>query len=136
MSENQDSKITESKPTPQPTPSNGSGLEENIASCLCYVLCWISGLIFYLLEKDNKAVKFHALQAMIMSVTLIAYSFASWILIQIPFVGFIIELINMFIYLGSFALFVVCAVRAYQGTKFVIPIVSDLAEKYAEKDLF
>jgi uncharacterized membrane protein len=37
------------------------GLDENVASLLCYLVVWITGIIFYLVEKDNKMVKFHAL---------------------------------------------------------------------------
>lgn len=138
MSEEQN-KPNESQPvrtSSQSNSSNGSGLEENIASCLCYVFCWLSGLIFYLLEKDNKAVKFHALQSIFMSLALLVYSIVSLVIIQIPFIGVIFELINVFLYLGSFALFVVCAVRAYQGNRFILPVISDLAEKYADKKLF
>lgn len=34
------------------------GLEENIAGALCYLLAWLTGIIFFMLEKDNKFVKF------------------------------------------------------------------------------
>ena len=39
------------------------GLTENIAGLLCYVLGWISGLIFLLIEQENKFVRFHAIQS-------------------------------------------------------------------------
>ena len=40
-------------------------IEENIASMLCYIGVWVTGLIFYLLEKENKTVKFHAMQSLL-----------------------------------------------------------------------
>ena len=42
-----------------------TGLEENIAGLLCYVAWWISGLIFLLLETENRFVRFHAVQSII-----------------------------------------------------------------------
>ena len=39
------------------------GLDENIASAACYVLGWLTGIIFFLMEKDNKTVRFHAMQS-------------------------------------------------------------------------
>ena len=45
-------------------------LDENIEGLLCYLGIWITGLIFYLLEKDNKFVKFHAMQSIIVFLSL------------------------------------------------------------------
>ena len=44
---------------------SSTGLDENIAGLLCYVLGWISGLVFLLLERDSNFVKFHAVQSII-----------------------------------------------------------------------
>ena len=41
------------------------GMEENIAGLLCYLLIWVTGIIFFFLEKENKTVKFHALQSIL-----------------------------------------------------------------------
>ena len=42
-----------------------TGLEDNIAGLLCYVAGWVSGLIFLLIETENKFVRFHAVQSII-----------------------------------------------------------------------
>ena len=39
-------------------------IDENIVSLLCYIGLWVTGLIFLLLEKENKTVKFHAKQSL------------------------------------------------------------------------
>ena len=41
------------------------GLDENVASAACYVLGWLTGIIFLLVEKDNKTVRFHAMQSVL-----------------------------------------------------------------------
>ena len=61
-----------------------TGLDENIAGLLCYVLGWISGLVFILIEKENKFVRFHAIQSIIVFG---AITVASFILSWIPFIG-------------------------------------------------
>ena len=42
-----------------------TGLTENVAGLLCYILGWITGIIFLILEPDNKFVRFHAIQSII-----------------------------------------------------------------------
>ena len=41
------------------------GLDENVAGLLCYVLWWVSGLAIFLLETENKFVRFHAMQSIV-----------------------------------------------------------------------
>ena len=94
-------------------------LQENIAGLLCYVLGWVSGIIFLLLEKDNKFVRFHAVQSIIVFG---AISVLWLIFIWLPFVYWIV-------YALAFILWVVLMVKAYQGEKYKLPWVGDIAEK-------
>jgi len=47
---------------------SSTGMQPNVAGLLCYLAGWITGLIFYLIEKENKFVRFHAMQSIIVSV--------------------------------------------------------------------
>ena len=102
-----------------------TGLEENIAGLLCYVLGWISGLVFFLIEKENKFVRFHAMQSIIVFGTLCV---AGIILGWIPFIGW---LIKWLISVLALVLWIVLMVKAYQGQKYKLPWAGNLAEKYA-----
>jgi uncharacterized membrane protein len=99
-----------------------TGLEENIAGLLCYVLGWVSGLVFLLIEKDNKSVRFHAFQSCIVfgisTVLLIIFSFWLWVLYII-------------IWVLSVVLWVFLMYKAYQGTEYKLPWAGNLAEKWA-----
>jgi len=118
-------------------------LEENIASALCYVLVWFTGIIFYFLEKENKTVRFHAMQSIL---TFLPLTIIGWILmgplgvststsnmygIPIPVVS-----LSIFYYLGVlvnllvFILWLILMFKAYKGEKFKLPIVGDIAEKH------
>lgn len=105
------------------TQKTAFGLEQNLAGALCYALGWITGLIFLLSEKENKFVRFHAMQS------IIVFGFLN-ILVLVPFIGW---MISPFIALLSFALWFVCLLKAYQGEKFHLPVAGELAEKQLKK---
>ncbi|MBN2463728.1 MAG: DUF4870 domain-containing protein [Dehalococcoidia bacterium] len=102
-----------------------TGLSENVAGLLCYVLGWVSGLVFFLIEKKNKFVRFHALQSIIVFGVLFL---ASFILGWIPVIG---GVISWLIGVLALVLWIVLMVKAYQGEKFKLPWSGDLAEKNA-----
>lgn len=116
----------------QPQPSvpqvnrTSLGLDENIEGLLCYVFGWITGLIFLLLEKNSRFVKFHAIQSLIVSV-------AGFILIigtnLLP-MGF---LILFAIGPITFILWIVLMVKAYQGEWFKLPIAGEIALNQVNK---
>jgi uncharacterized membrane protein len=102
-----------------------TGLNENVAGLLCYVLVWISGLIFFLIEKENKFVRFHAMQSIIVFGVLFL---AGFIIGWIPLIGGVIKwLISVL----AFVLWIVLMIKAYQGEKYKLPWAGNLAEKYA-----
>ena len=101
-----------------------TGLAENVAGLLCYVLGWISGLVFILIEKENKFVRFHAMQSIIVFG---AVTIAGWILGLIPFIG---PFLGGLIWLLGVVLWIVLMVKAYQGTKYKLPLSGNLAEKW------
>ena len=102
-----------------------TGMDENVAGLLCYVLGWITGLIFFLIEKKNKFVRFHALQSIIVFGVL---TLASIILGWIPIIGWVIGWI---IWVLAIVLWILLMVKAYQGEKYKLPWSGNLAEKNA-----
>ena len=115
--------------TPAPK-KTATGLEENVAGLLCYVLGWVSGIVFFFLEPNNKFIRFHAIQS------IIVFGALSVVSIVIGAVFFWISPlrmgINAVIGLLGFALWIVLLVKAYQGTKFKVWVAGDIAEKAVE----
>lgn len=111
------------------------GLRENVEGALCYLFGWLTGIIFYILEKDNKFVRFHAKQSILVFFPLWILSFVfggGWLFWGgWYFLGawaFLI-FIGWFIWLVMFILWIVLMLKAYQGEMFKLPIVGDIAEK-------
>ena len=105
------------------TGKTSSGLEPNIAGLLCYVLGWVTGLAFLLLEKENKFVRFHAIQSIIVfGAVTVLYIILFWI----PFLGWIIWLLAL-------VLWIVLMIKAYQGEMFKLPVAGQIAENQVNK---
>ena len=66
---------------------SSTGLEANVAGLLCYVLGWISGLVFILIEQESKFVRYHAMQSIYVFG---AISVAAIVLGWIPVIGQVI----------------------------------------------
>jgi uncharacterized membrane protein len=96
---------------------SSTGMEENVAGLLCYVLGWVTGLIFFLIEKDSKFVKFHAMQSII---TFVAVVILAWI-----------PVVNIVVGVLALVLWILLMIKAYQGVKFKLPVIGDLAEKWS-----
>ncbi len=99
------------------------GLEKNIACALTYVFGWVSGLVFFLAEKQDKDVRFNAAQSIVVFGALT-------VLGMVPAIGVVLSPI---IFLGGLVLWIVLVVKAYQGTALKLPVVGDLANKLAGK---
>lgn len=108
------------------------GLEENIEAALCYFGVWFTGLIFYFVEDKNKLIRFHAMQSILVFLPLMILS---WIfggffgLFHYGFGWFV--WISWLFWVLIVILWLILMIKAFQGQKFKLPIVGDLAEKYS-----
>lgn len=112
------------------TEKSSTGLDANLAAMLSYAFGWVTGLIFFVLEKDSRFVKFHAMQSIVVS---LALNVIIWVLFSIPILGFMLLFISPLIFLGCLILWVLLLVKAYNGEKFKLPFVGDFAEQQAAK---
>jgi uncharacterized membrane protein len=103
-----------------------TGLEENIAGLLCYILGWITGIIFLMIEPENKFVRFHAMQSIFVFGAL---SLASIVFAWIPAIGFAL---NTAIGIASFILWVVLMYKAYRAERYKLPWAGDQAERLTQ----
>ena len=104
---------------------SSTGMEPNLAALLSYVVGIITGVIFFLIEKENKFVRFHAMQSIL---TFGFFLIANAVLAFIPVIGWslmpILGIVQLIVW-------ILLMVKSYQGEKFKLPIVGDMAEKNA-----
>jgi uncharacterized membrane protein len=101
-----------------------SGLDPNVAAALSYALGWVTGLLFVLTEPDNKFVRFHALQSTIV------FAFLSVLCVLLQMFWLVGMLITVFLVVpASAVLWLILMFKAYQGERFKLPVVGDMAEQ-------
>lgn len=100
-----------------------TGLTENLAGLLCYLAGWITGLVFFLVEKENTFVRFHALQSIL---TFGGLTVLMMVLGIVPILGWMLFPVLAIV---QIVLWILLMVKAYQGERFKLPVVGDIAEK-------
>jgi len=103
------------------------GLQENMAGLVSYAGVFITGILVLVMEKDNKTVRFHALQS---TLTFILLGVLNTVAVWIPFIG---GLLSWVIGIVTFAAWVYLMYTAYKGIKFKVPVLGDVCEAQANK---
>lgn len=103
------------------------GMSANVAGLLCYVLGWITGIIFLVLEKKSASVRFHAWQSIM---TFGVLTVASLILSPIPVLG---VFFSGAVGIIAFVLWIILMVQAGNDKKWKVPWAGDWAEKQVQK---
>jgi len=115
----------------QPVAATSTGMSENVACALCYLVGFITGIIFLVMApyNQNKFVRFHAFQSIFFNVAYIIV----WILIS--FLTVLTHGIGILLYpiigLGFFVLWLYMMFSAYNNKRVKLPVIGDLAEKQA-----
>ncbi|MGA2181651.1 MAG: hypothetical protein ABSH47_01350 [Bryobacteraceae bacterium] len=112
-------------------------MQENVAGALCYLVGFITGILFLVLEpySKNPRVRFHAFQSIFFHVGMIVL----WIGVTIismflPWgLHLIISLLMLVVWLGGLVLWLMLMFKAYNNTPLVLPIVGPLAQAQAGK---
>jgi len=129
------------RPATPPYQPATAGLSENVAATLSYVLGWLTGIIFYLIDS-RPYVRFHAAQSIvtfgglhIIRIVLGMMFGLGWAFGGVGhFAGFGIGwMLLSVIGLVSLVLWIMCMIKAYQGERFMVPIAGDIAANLARK---
>ena len=111
-----------------PAGAGSSGMSENVAGLLCYLVLWVTGLIFYFIDK-RPFVRFHAAQSMVVfgGLSIIRILLAA---LFITGMGFSASVgVFTLLWIIGFVLWILLMIKAYQGEKFRVPIAADLADQ-------
>lgn len=100
---------------------------ENLMAAASYLLGFITGIIFLLIEKESKVVRFHAMQSTILFGGIFVINIA---LGFIPLLGWFTGLILSFV---AFILWILLMWKAFQGEMYKVPYVGNIAEQQLKK---
>ena len=107
---------------PRHTEKTSTGLDANLAAALSYLVGFVTGVIFLVVEKDNKFVRFHAMQSTLLFLGIVAVDI---LLNLVPILG---ALIVVFVVIPASAfLWLYLMYRAYQGDEYKLPLVGQMA---------
>ncbi|HEY1756824.1 MAG TPA: hypothetical protein VGG72_15740 [Bryobacteraceae bacterium] len=124
-------------PRPIATPLSLPGLDDNVAAALCYLALVLTGVLFLFLEpyNRNKNVRFHAFQSIFVWIGMILASFGVRIvfgsILDGPHTYWLMDLIWSAFGLSAIALWLTLMYRAYNGERWVTPVVGPMAERFA-----
>jgi uncharacterized membrane protein len=124
------------------TGKSALGLDGNLAAALGYPI-GILAIISLIMEKENRFVKFHALQSLLYHVAgivvilvVVVVLIILTLLLAMVRLGALSPLLWL-VYLIVFALYFIglifAAVKAYNGVQFKLPVIGNMAEKFANK---
>ncbi len=108
-----------------PDPSS-TGLDPTLAALLAYLVGPASGLLFLVIEKKSRFVRFHAMQS---TITFLALMVISIVAGAVPLLG---PLVGFLAWMLMLVLWILLMVKALQGDWFKLPVVGDMAEERAQ----
>jgi uncharacterized membrane protein len=114
--------LTEEPLAPDPS---STGLDPTLAALLAYLLVFVSGLLFLVIEKKSRFVRFHAMQSTLTFLALFVVLFVAGF---VPVLGSLVDFLATVL---GLALWVLLMVRALQGEWYKLPVVGDMAEERA-----
>ncbi len=123
----------------KPETESSTGMSANVAGLLCYVAGWITGIVFVVLEKKSKFVKFHAWQSImvfgVLTVVQIILSILSAIAVSTFSFGLwqFAHVLNIIVWVLTVGLWIALMLLAYQGKMWKVPGAGNWAEKQASK---
>jgi uncharacterized membrane protein len=118
--------------------TTSTGLAPNVGGALAYLLGPITGILFLVIEKEDRFVRFHAAQSIALTVAwfalTIVLTIVSTVLGALPGVGWLIGiaffLISLPLALAGFCLWLLLMYRAYQGKEWQLPVIGGHARRF------
>jgi len=109
--------------TAPPSPSRSStSLSPNVAAAVAYLLGAVTGIIFLVIEKESRFVRFHAMQSTIVFLGVFVVHLA---LLGLPVVGRVLYVPFM---IGVVALWAVLMIKAFRGEMYKLPYIGEIVE--------
>lgn len=113
--------------------------DERTLAAVSYVLLWLTGLIIFIVAKpEQRYTRWHAVQSIALGIVAVVLSvvfnmLGAMLAFGAPLAAAPFVLLGTLLWVGMVVLIVFGAIKAYQGQSFRLPVLADLADKYAEQ---
>jgi len=118
--------------------ATSTGVDPRLSALLCYTAWWLSGLIFLIIEQQNRAVRFHAAQSLVLfgglSVLIGVLSVMSIGMLMVSSGAFQAARVLVYlVWIGAVGLWLLLMYRAFNGETWRVPLAGGLAAKIAAR---
>lgn len=103
--------------------------ENNITAALTYLLGPITGAFFFLTEKEDKFVRFHAFQSILFGIAMVGLN----IVLSMFYIPMLTNLLEGVVSLGSFLVWVMLMWKAYNNESYELPYLGKIAKEQIYK---
>ncbi|SNR58593.1 DUF4870 domain-containing protein [Halorubrum vacuolatum] len=118
------------------TTESDTGLASNVAGALTYLLGPITGILFYIIETEDRFVRFHAAQSIVVFGGLFALSIVftvvGAVLAAVPVIGWVVGivlgLVSLLLAPIGLVLWLLLMYKAYVGEEYALPVVGGVVE--------
>lgn len=115
-----------------------TGVDPKIASVLCYLAWWVSGIVFLVIEQRNQVVRFHAAQSIVvfggLSVAILLTAIASFGMLFISPAAFqAVYTLSLLLSLAAVALWLFIMLKVLNGESWRVPFAADLADRLVQR---
>ena len=112
------------------------GIDHQLEVLLCYLGWWITGLVFLFIERQDRELRFHAAQSLVvfgaLSIVFLVWGSATAIvLFWLPQLFAVFQAVANLLWLATVILWLLLLVRAWRGETWRVPVAADLSEKIA-----
>ncbi len=127
-------------PVPSPLGPTSINMDPKVSAGLSYLLGLVGGIVFFVIEKQNRFVRFHAMQSILFQAALTVLFFVVFILQIILFatgssalavLGLLFTCLWVLLPLAATVVWIIAMVFAFQGKDFKIPLIGDYAQRFA-----
>jgi uncharacterized membrane protein len=96
-------------------------------------MTFIPAVIFLVMAPYNQSreVRFHSWQSIFLTIGAVCIDILFMILRMLPFIGLLFGFLFVLVWVGLFILWLVVVINAFNGKRFSIPFIGDLAAKQA-----
>jgi len=117
---------------------SSTGIDSRFASVLCYSLWWVTGVLFLILERRDRLVRFHAAQAVVLFgglslvLALLGASSAVALVVSSRIYQLTRALADI-VWVAGVVVWLVLVLRAWRGETWRVPLAATLADSLAER---